>query len=35
MESEIHSMTYPDFLNTVMTEQQLDTKINGGQKLID
>jgi peptidoglycan/xylan/chitin deacetylase (PgdA/CDA1 family) len=30
-----HSMTHPDFVNTVMTDQQLDTEINGAQKLIE
>ena len=29
-----HSMTHPDFVNTVMSDEQLDTEINGAQKLI-
>ncbi|KRB84839.1 polysaccharide deacetylase family protein [Noviherbaspirillum sp. Root189] len=30
-----HSMTHPDFVNTVMSDQQLDTEINGAQRLIE
>lgn len=29
-----HSLSHPDFVKTVMSDQQLDTEINGGQKLI-
>lgn len=30
-----HSMTHPDFVNTIMSDQQLDNEINGAQKLIE